>query len=223
MKPGEEGGARRRRRPRSTRRAAQPPSGASRPRRAARGGRREDQGPQLLHRHGDAAAQGVPRQPVPGGGRPGLRRELARGQDDRALPLRQPRAAALPARRLRHHRGHRAHGLAELPAEPAQGLAAGGPDGPARPHRVGVGALHQRVQGGGGPLPGHHQGDPARGPGVRAQAGHLHPQAQGRSTTRPSAAASSSCTSRRSPPPSARSRAASPGPSRGSSCRWRTR
>ena len=150
-----------------------------RARRAARGGRREDQGPQLLHRHGDPAAEGVPRQPVPGGGRPRLRRELARRQDDRALPLRQPRAAPLPARRLRHHRGHRAHRLAQLPAEPAQGLAAGGADGAPRPHRLGLGAVHQRVEGGGGPLPGHHQGDPARGPGVRPQARHLHPQAQG--------------------------------------------
>jgi DNA topoisomerase-6 subunit B len=40
-------------------------------------------------------------------------------------------------------------------------LAARGAHGPARPHRVGMGPLHQRVQGGRGPLPGDHQGDPA--------------------------------------------------------------
>src|SRR5262249_48476773 len=70
-------------------------------------------------------------------------------------------------------------GLAQLPPEPAQGLAPGGADGAARPHRLRLGAVHERVEGGGGPLPGHHEGDPARGPGVRAQAGHVHPQAQG--------------------------------------------
>ena len=149
------------------------------PRCPARRGRREDQGPQLFHRDGDATAEGVSRQPVPGGGRPRLRRELARGQDDRALPLRKPRPAPVPARGLRYHRGHRAHGLAQLPAQPAQGLAARGTDGPPRPHRVGLGPVHQRVEGGRRPLPGHPEGDPARGPGMRPQAGHLHPQAQG--------------------------------------------
>ena len=153
---------------------------ASGARRAARGGRRENQGPQLLYCDSHPAAEGLPRQPVPGGGGARLRRQLARRQDDRAVPLRQPRAAAVPARRLRRDRGHRAHRLAQLPAEPAQGLASRGTDGAARPHRLGLGAVHQRVQGGGGPLPGHHQGDPARGAGVRPQARQLHPQAQGR-------------------------------------------
>ena len=193
------------------------------PRRAARGGRREDQGPQLLHCDGHSAAQGLPRQPVPGRGGPRLRRQLAARQDDRAVPLRQPRAAAVPARRLRRHRGDRAHRLAQLPAEPAQGVAAGGADGAARPHRLGLGAVHQRVEGGRRPLPGHHQGDPARGAGVRQEARHLHPQAQGRRL--PGAAAQHLRALHRGG--GRRDRQdhghASPGPSSGSSCRSRTR
>ncbi len=122
----------------------------------------------------------LPRQPVPGRGGARLRRQLAGRQADRALPLRQPGAAALPARRLRHHRGDREDRLAQLPAQPAQGLAAGGAHGAARAHRVGLGALHQRVEGGGGPLPGDPPGDPAGRAGVRPQAGRPHPQAAAR-------------------------------------------
>ena len=153
---------------------------ARRARRAARGGRREDQGAQLLHRHRHPAAQGLPRQPVPGGGGPGLRRLLAGRQAHRAVPLRQPRAAPLPAQRLRDDRGHRQDRLAQLPALPAEGLAPGRPHGAARPHRLGLGAVHQRGQGGGGPLPGDHPGDPAGGAGVRPQARHPHPQEEAR-------------------------------------------
>ena len=98
-----------------------------------------------------------------------------------------------------------------------------GPDGAARPHRLGLGAVHQRVEGGGGPLPGDHQGDPARGAGVRPQARHLHPQEQGRRL--PGAAAQhlralhrgGRGRDREDHGPQARTR------SRGSSCRWRTR
>ncbi len=191
---------------------AEPASAQAGPRRAARGGRREDQGPQLLHRHGHPLAEGVPRQPVPGGGRPRLRRELAPRQDDRALPLRQPRPAPVPARRLRHHRGHRAHRLAQLPAEPAQGLAARGTDGAARPHRLGLGAVHQRVQGGGGPLPGDHRRRSSSRPRSAAASSPPSSASARPPTTRRSGAASSSSTSRRSPRRSARSRAASPVP-----------
>ncbi len=78
--------------------------------------------------------------------------------------------------RLRHDRGDRQDRLAALPALPAPGLAAGRPHGAPGPHRQRLGAVHQRGQGGGGPLPGDHPGDPAGGPGVRAQAGRPHPQ-----------------------------------------------
>ena len=49
--------------------AGQSGAGAGGARRSGRRGCREDQGPQLLHRHGHPLAEGVPRQPVPGGGR----------------------------------------------------------------------------------------------------------------------------------------------------------
>ena len=186
----------------------------------ARGGGREDQGARLLHRHRDPAAQGLPRQPLPGGGGPGLRRQLAGRQAGRALPLRQPRAAALPARRLRHHRGDREDRLAQLPAQPAQGLAPGRPHGAARAHRLGVGALHQRVEGGGGPLPGDHPGDPAGRAGVRPQAGRPHPQAAARRLPGPAPLHLRALHPRGGAGHRQDRRAAAPTPSGASSCGW---
>ena len=196
-------------------------AGARGARRAARGGRREDQGAQLLHRDRHAPAQGLPRQPVPGGGRARLRRLLAGRQADRAVPLREPRAAPVPARRVRDDRGDRQDRLAQLPPVAAEGLAAGRPDGAHRPHRVGLGAVHLRGEGGGGALPGDHRGRSqlAAQECGRKLAAHIRKkkhadyQAQRRS-------ASSSSTSRRSPRRSARSPGRARTRSSASSCGW---
>ena len=86
-----------------------------------------------------------------------------------------------------------------------------------------LGAVHQRVEGGGRPLPGHPQGDPARGAGVRPQARHLHPQEEGRRL--PGAAPQHLRAVHRGGRGRDREdhRAASPGRSSGSSCRSPTR
>ena len=87
-----------------------------------------------------------------------------------------------------------------------------GPDGAPRPHRVGVGAVHERGEGGRRALPGDH---PGRSSSPRRSAAASSPRTSARRstpTTRRSAAASSSSTSRRSRRRSARSPGKSPEP-----------
>ena len=110
--------------------------------------------------------------------------------------------------------------LAQLPAQPAQGLAAGRAHGAARAHRLGLGAVHQRVEGGGGPLPGDHPGDPARRPGVRPQAGRPHPQEAARRLPGPAPLHLRALHRGGGRRPSARSWGAAPTPSAATSCGW---
>ncbi len=119
-------------------------------------------------------------------------RESQRGPDDERAAVRQPRAAAVPARRLRHHADRDEHQLAGLRPEPVARLAAqraGHRDGP---HGQRLGAVHQRIERGRRLL----SGDPERiaaGPaGGGPQAGHVPaPPAEGAS--RKASAATSSC------------------------------
>ena len=85
----------------------------------------------------DAIAQGLPGQPVPGGGRP--RATAGAGPPTR----RSSCSASRTGCRSLFQRGACGiteaivtHGLAQLPAEPAQGLATGRTHGPARAHRA---------------------------------------------------------------------------------------
>ena len=85
-------------------------------------------------------------------------------------PLRQPRAAALPAVGVRDVQGRARDRLAELRRGPVPGRAAGRAHGDLRPHGLGLGAVHQRVQGSDRRLRRDPQGDQARAAGVRAPA-----------------------------------------------------
>ncbi len=148
-----------------------------------------DQG-RVLHR-GDSAARGVPRQSLrdrggarlrqgagAGGGRPGsgcgaARRGRGAGGRRRARPrhpLREPRPAPLPAVGVRHLQGRARHRLAHLRRLPVPGRPPRRADGDLRPHGLGLGALHQRVQGSDRRLRRDPEGDQARAPGVRAPA-----------------------------------------------------
>ena len=148
-----------------------------------------DQG-RLLHR-GDTAAFGLPRQPVhhrggtglrqgagPGGGDAGRAggpacRGRGEGRRRRARarhPLRQPRPAALPAVRLRDVQGRARDRLAELRRGPVPGRPPRRAHGDLRPHGLGLGAVHQRVEGSDRRLRRDPQRDQARAAGVRAAA-----------------------------------------------------
>ena len=117
----------------------------------------------LLHR-GHAAARGLPRQPVPDRGRAGLRRRRCRPTDlvdlcrfaNRVPLLYQQSACAIT-------RGgpDRPTGGATALQQSAGALPAG-PMVHRRAHRLGLGAVHLRDQGGDRRLPGDRQGDPAR-------------------------------------------------------------
>ena len=92
---------------------------------------------------------------------------LAEGEDRRGRrrarardPLRQPRAAALPAVGLRDLQGGARDRLAELRHDPVARRAPRRADGDLRPHGLGVGAVHQRVQGSDRRLRRDPEGDP---------------------------------------------------------------
>ena len=97
-----------------------------------------------------APARRLSRQPVPGRGRPGLRRRACRRGAGRAVPLRQPRAAAVPAVGLRDHQGRDDVDWQRLRAAAvARARCPSGPLVAPRAHRLGLGAVHLGVQGGG--------------------------------------------------------------------------
>src|SRR5262249_34400767 len=127
-----------------------------------------------------AAAGRVPRQPLPRRGGARLRREPPGGGADRALPLREPRPAPVPAGRVRDHQGRDQHRLEDLPAPAAARVAAAGAHAAHGAHRERLGAVHLREQGGDRALPGDREGDPARPPGVRAPGRDVDPQAPAR-------------------------------------------
>ena len=85
-------------------------------------------------------------------------------------PLRQPRAAALPAVGVRHVQGRARDGVEELRRHPVPRRAAGRAHGDLRPHGLGVGAVHERVQGSDRRLRRDPQGDQAGAAGVRPPA-----------------------------------------------------
>jgi DNA topoisomerase VI B subunit len=89
-------------------------------------------------------------------------------------PLREPRAAALSTVGVRHVQGRRRHDVEELWNQPVARGAPAGPDGDLRPHGIGVGALHQRVQGSDRRLRRDPQGDHARVAGVRTPPRRVH-------------------------------------------------
>ena len=94
---------------------------------------------------------------------------------DRAVPLREPRAAALPARRLRCHRGVSGRRWRNYELQQPRGSLPSGRWRCSSTSRR-SGCRSQRVQGSGRALPGHHEGDPARAAGVRPQARAPSPQ-----------------------------------------------
>ena len=153
-----------------------------------------------------------------GGGRPGsgpkrrpARRGRGAGGRQRARPrhpLREPRAAALPAVGVRDLQGRARHHLAQLRRGPVAGRAPGRAHGDLRPHGLGLGAVHQRVQGSDRRLRRDPQGDQARAAGVRAPARRVPPAARAGARASSAGGTSSSCTSRRSSRPAPGSRAA---------------
>src|SRR5438128_2330748 len=103
---------------------------------------------------------------APRGGRAGGRRQRAGPRHS----LRQPGPPALPAVGLRHLQGRARDRVAELRRVPVPGRTPDGPHGGVRPHGLGLGALHQRVQGSDRRLRRDPQGDQARDAGMRAAA-----------------------------------------------------
>ncbi len=161
-----------------------------------------DQGRVLHRRH--APARRLPRQPLrdrgghglrpgAGAGRQGRRRRggargaagrgRAGGRRQRAgarHPLRQPRAAALPAVRLRHLQGRARDRVEELRRVSVPRGAPRRAHGDLRPHGERVGAVHQRVEGSHRRLRRDPQGDQARAPGVRPPPRRLPPPPRAR-------------------------------------------
>ena len=110
---------------------------------------------------------------------------LAEGEDRRGRqragprhPLRQPRPAALPAVGLRDLQGRARDRLAQLRRGPVARRAPRRPHGDLRPHGLGLGAVHERVQGSDRRLRRDPQGDQARAAGMRAPARHVPPAAR---------------------------------------------
>ena len=112
-----------------------------------------------------AAAPDAPARPARRGRAGGGRRRAGARH-----PLRQPRPAPLPAVGLRDLQGRARHRLADVRRDPVPGRAPGRPHGGLRPHGLGLGPLHQRVQGGDRRLRRDPEGDQARAPGVRTPA-----------------------------------------------------
>ena len=96
--------------------------------------------------------------------------DRAEGRAGSPAAVCQPGAAALPAGRLRDHQGRHPDQLARLWPAPAEGRVAGRADGDPGPCRVGLGALHLRIQGGHRALSGNPQRDQTGAAGMRAQA-----------------------------------------------------
>ncbi len=124
--------------------------------------------PGLLRAAGEPAPEGPGRLPVPGRGRPRLRRGPPGGPADPAPSLREPGPAALPAGGMRDHQRRPEHGLAPVRPGPAGGL--GDADGAlpaARAPRLHEDPVHQRGEGGGRGGPRDRQGADPGAPGGR--------------------------------------------------------
>ena len=90
-------------------------------------------------------------------------------------PLRESRPSPLSAVGLRDVQGGAGDGLAELRHRAVARRAPRRPDGGLRPHGLGLGAVHERVQGSDRRLRRDPEGDQARAPGVRAPARRVPP------------------------------------------------